>query len=85
MRFATCLFLALLAAAGCTPFPLRLAKQTPSVAAADAGVTRTAAPVTADQVNELNARSKALALQEELNRAAEADAVPAEGKPAKAH
>ena len=68
MRSLGCFALLLATTAGCAQFPLTgKTKATPT--AADTRVSRTTPAVTADQVNELNARSKAHALQEELERA----------------
>ncbi len=65
---------------GCVQFPIAGSKKsTPS--AAEPHVSRVPPQVTADQVNELNARAKAAALQEELDRAASANALPGPDKP----
>ena len=72
MRWLGCLALVLTTTAGCVQFPLAGPKKGTPLAA-DAPLTRTPPPVTAEQVNELNARSKVHALQEELDRAASVD------------
>jgi hypothetical protein len=72
MRWLGCLALLLITTAGCVQFPLAVPKKGTPLAA-EAPVTRTPPPVTAEQVNELNARSKMHALQEELDRAASVD------------
>jgi hypothetical protein len=57
-------------AGGCVELPLAAHKEKPPPAPM-VSAPRPSAPVTADQVNEANARAKAAALQEELDRAAQ--------------
>jgi hypothetical protein len=75
MRWLGCLAVILITTAGCVQFPLAAPKKEKPAAAASA-LTRTPPPVTADQVSEVNARSKLYALRDELDRAAVTDADP---------
>lgn len=69
MRKPSCLAVLLAVSVGCAQMPLTTSKKVTPLAA-ETGAAKTPSPVTADQINELNARSKAHALQEELERAA---------------
>lgn len=82
MRWLGCLALILTTTAGCVQFPLAGPKKEKS-AAVESSLTRIPPPVTADQVNDVNARSKLHALQDELDRATVTDADPKAQKAAR--
>ena len=73
MRSLGWIVIALTASLGCVELPI--ARHKPEMPVPPAA-KKAPAPVTADQINEANARVKAAALQEELDRAA-AESTPA--------
>jgi hypothetical protein len=72
----TCCALVLVAAAGCVEFPLTARQPRPAPRAVAARPATHEAPVTPEQVNETNARDRAEALRQEIDRAS--DPMPAE-------
>jgi hypothetical protein len=72
-----CVLLALASGAGCVQLPPLSDTRTAPPAS-----IRPVSPVTADQVTETNAREKAAALRQELDREAEADAAAPSKAPA---